>query len=88
MQDQKIVFSLRLDCVNLSACFVTGFSEAVVYYLLILYISQGEQSECLTAGIAQHCTLKKQLSQVSELNLSSMILLHLCINCYKLMHMV
>lgn len=80
MQDLKIVFCLRLDCVNLSACF-----EAVVYYLLILYISQGEQSESLTAGIAQ---LKKQLSQVSELNLGSMILLHLCINCYKLMHMV
>lgn len=70
MQDLKIVFCLKLDCVNLSVCFVTGFSEAVVYYLLILY-------------------MKKQLSQVSEFNLSSdMILLHLCINCYKLMHMV
>lgn len=38
--------------VNLVACFVTGFSEALVYYLLVLYVSQEEHSGRLTEGIA------------------------------------
>lgn len=36
--------SFAMGFVNLAACFVTGCSEALVYYLLILYVSQEEHS--------------------------------------------